>query len=403
MPKPFRLAVLNSHPIQYFAPLYAYLNRDAGLEVTALYCSDFSLRGAVDPGFRQPVSWDVDLLSGYEAAFLGKNAARRVPGGFWSLVCREVWTEIRSGRYDAVLLHGYAYAADVLAFVAAKSRGIPVFIRSETHLGLRRSAWKRRLRDGVLSVAYRFVDRFLAIGTANRDYYRALGVPPEKLFDVPYTVDNDRFMQASALSEAERAEVRHRFGLPVDRPVVLFASKFIPRKHPDDVIRAMARLRDEGLHASLLMVGTGEMEAALRALVVEYNLDDRVVFGGFVNQAELPRVYAASDVFVLPAESEPWGLIVNEVMCAGVPVVVAAEVGCVPDLVHDGCTGVLMQAGDVASLAAALRRMLDSDADRLEMGRQARNLIAGWSYEQCRLGILAAARSVQGPDQMSRR
>ena len=394
-PKPFRLAVVNSHPIQYFAPLYEYLNRDEGLEVTALYCSDFSLRGGLDPGFGQAVQWDVDLLNGYPSVFLGPHARTRVPAGFWSLVCPEVWTAIRRGKYDAVLLHGYAYGADVLAFLAAKSCGIPVFLRSETHLGLRRRAWKVRVRDGVLSVAFRFVDRFLAIGTANREYYRALGVPAEKIFDVPYTVDNDRFMQASTLSREERAGVRQRFGLPVDRPVVLFASKFIPRKHPEDVIRAVARLRDEGVDASLLMVGTGEMDAALKALVVDYNLDGRVVFGGFVNQSELPRVYAASDVCVLPAESEPWGLIVNEVMCAGIPVVVAAEIGCVPDLVQDGRTGLLMPAGDVPALAAALRRLLTSDADRLDMGRRARDLIAGWSYERCRLGIIAAARSVQ--------
>ena len=403
MAEPFRLAVVNSHPIQYFAPLYAYLNRDEGLEVTALYCSDFSLRGGLDPGFGQAVQWDVDLLNGYQSVFLGDNARRRVPAGFWSLVCPEVWTEIRRGKYDAVLLHGYAYAADVLAFLAARSRGIPVFLRSETHLGLRRQPWKRRVRDGVLSRAFRFVDRFLAIGTANREYYRALGVPSEKIFDVPYTVDNDRFMKASTLSQDECAAMRQRFGLTADRPVVLFASKFIPRKHPEDVIRAIALLRDEGVDASLLMVGTGEMEAALKALVVEYNLDGRVVFGGFVNQAELPRVYAASDVFVLPAESEPWGLIVNEVMCAGVPVVVAEEVGCVPDLVHDGRTGLLMPAGDVPALAAALRRLLAGDAERLEMGRRARDLMAGWSYERCRLGIVAAAHSVRVPDQMSPR
>jgi len=228
-------------------------------------------------------------------------------------------------------------------------------------------------------------------------------VPSEKIFDVPYTVDNDRFMKASTLSQDECAAMRQRFGLTADRPVVLFASKFIPRKHPEDVIRAIALLRDEGVDASLLMVGTGEMEAALKALVVEYNLDGRVVFGGFVNQAELPRVYAASDVFVLPAESEPWGLIVNEVMCAGVPVVVAEEVGCVPDLVHDGRTGLLMPAGDVPALAAALRRLLAGDAERLEMGRRARDLMAGWSYERCRLGIVAAAHSVRVPDQMSPR
>lgn len=392
--RPFRLAVVNSHPIQYFAPLYAYLNQDPNLEVTALYCSNSSLRGEMDQGFGQSVTWDVDLLGGYRSVFLGKDAARRTPAGFWSLVCPEVWAEIRRGRYDAVLLHGYGFAAYVLAFVAAKSCGIPVLLRSETHLGLRRTSWKRRLRDAALSMAYRFVDGFLAIGTANRAYYRSLGVPDRKIFDVPYTVDNDRFIAAARLNDADRAAVRQKFGLPADRPVVLFASKLIPRKHPDDVVRALVRLRDEGVAASLLFVGTGAMEAALRLLVVDYHLEGLVFFGGFVNQAELPRVFAASDVFVLPAESEPWGLIVNEVMCAGVPVIVAGEVGCVPDLVQDGRNGLLMQAGDVGSLTAALRRLLTNEAERRAMGREGLAMITQWSYERCRRGILAAAESV---------
>jgi glycosyltransferase involved in cell wall biosynthesis len=391
-PKPFRVAVVNSHPIQYFAPLYAYLNQDPALEVTALYCSDISLRGGLDPGFGQAVKWDVDLLAGYASVFLGENARRRVPGGFWSLVCPELWAEVRSGRYDAVWLHGYAYAADLIALVAAKSRGLPVFYRSETHLRLRRSGWKRRVRDGILAVGARFVDRFLAIGTANRDYYRSLGVPDRKIVDVPYTVDNDRFIAAARLPDAERVAMRQRFGLPPDRPVVLFASKLIARKHPDDVVRAMARLRDEGVMASLLFVGAGELEASLRSLVVEYNLSGFVAFGGFVNQAELPRVYALSDVFVLPAENEPWGLIVNEVMCAGLPVIVASEVGCVPDLVHDGSNGLLTQAGNVASLATALRRLLTDDQERVAMGRKGLEIIRDWSYERCRLGVLAAAK-----------
>ena len=334
--------MVNSHPVQYFAPLYAFLNRDASLKVTALYCSDFSLRGGMDPGFGQAVKWDVDLLGGYESVFLGPRAKSRVPAGFWSLICPEVWSEIRSGRHDAVWLHGYAYAANVLAFLAAKSRGLPVFYRSETHLGLGPWGWKRTLRDGVLSMAGRFVDRFLAIGKANRDYYLALGAPEHKIFDVPYTVDNDRFISAARLDAGQREAVRQKFGLPPGRPVVLFASKLMPRKHPDDLVHVMARLRDEGVAASLLFVGSGEMEPALRSLVVDYNLGGSVFFGGFVNQAELPSVYAASDVFVLPAENEPWGLIVNEVLCAGVPVIVAAEVGCVPDLVHDGQNGVLV-------------------------------------------------------------
>jgi len=389
----FRLAVVNSHPIQYFAPLYAFLNRDPVLDITALYCSDVSLRGAIDPGFKYSVTWDVDLLTGYRSVFLSGKPTQRAPAGFWSLICPQVWPEIRSGHYDAVLLHGYNYAVNILALLAAKTKKLPVLMRSETHLGLQRKGWKRWTRDAVLSVAYCFVDGFLAIGTANRAYYRALGVPDNKIFDVPYTVDNDRFIAAAALALEQRAEVRKKYGLPVDGVIVLYASKFMRRKHPDHMIHAMARLRDKGRDATLFMVGTGEMERELRDLTNSLAIRN-VVFGGFINQAELPKVYAASDIFVLPSENEPWGLIVNEVMCAGMPVVVSKEVGCVPDLVKDGVNGYHITPGDIGSLATALEKLLADDSLRRRMGAASLSIISGWSYELCREGITAALRQV---------
>lgn len=384
-----RIAVVNSHPIQYFAPLYACLNRDNGLELTALYCSDIGLRGDVDPSFKQILKWDVDLLSGYRAVFLGKRASKRVLNGFWSLIVPEIWSEIRSGRYDVVWLHGYSYAAHLVAFLAAKSKGLPIFMRGETHLGLSRSGWKQRMHNLLFSRAFRSVDALLAIGTANRQYYRALGVPDSKIFDVPYTVDNDRIIAAASLTQEERNAVRVRFGLSINKPVVLYASKFMRRKHPDDLIRAAALLRDRGYDFSVLMVGSGEMDAELRTLVQKLGLTN-VVFGGFINQAELPRVYAAGDVFVLPAENEPWGLIVNEVMCAGIPVVVSDEVGCVPDLVKDGINGYHMKAGSPQSLADALERLLADPGRRADMGRKSLAMIRNWGYEQCRVGLLKA-------------
>jgi glycosyltransferase involved in cell wall biosynthesis len=393
--KPVRVAVLNSHPIQYAAPLYAYLGREPSLALTALYCTDYSLRGGRDAGFGREVVWDVDLLAGYHSVFLGERAKRRSIFGFWSLVVPEVWTELRSGRYDAVILHGYAYAAFVLAFVAAKTSGVAVMMRSETHDALDRPRWKRALRDGVLRLAYRFVDRFLAVGTANAAYYRRLGVPAERIHLVPYTVDNERFIAASSLDDDERAAMRRQLGLPADKPVVMFVSKFQRRKHPEAVLLAAARLRERGIDVAVLMVGTGELDADVRQLAEALALPD-VVFPGFINQSELPRVYAVADVFVLPSSNEPWGFIINEVMCAAVPVVVSDDCGSVPDLVHDGENGRVMRAGDPASLADALADIL-SDRDRARrMGARSREIISGWDYERCRQGIAAALVGLGG-------
>lgn len=387
-----RLVVINSHPIQYFAPMYAHLSAYRDLEVTALYCSDFSLRGAIDKGFGQSVKWDIDLLSGYKSVFL-RGAERRTPRGFWSLICLDIWKEVREGGYDAVWLHGYGYAAYVLAFLAAKSRGLPVLIRSETHLLLKRPSWRRKLRDAVLSLAYRFVDGFLAIGSLNRAYYQSLGVAASKIFDVPYTVDNSRFFVEAGRESPKKRGLATQLGLRADLPVILFASKLMRRKHPELVLDALEMLQRRGIFASVLIVGSGEMEPLLRVRVAERALKS-VCFAGFVNQSDLPEFYAVSDIFVLPSEDEPWGLVVNEVMCAGLPVVASDEVGCAPDLIEGQGTGFVFKSRSAASLADALA-ILISDVDlRQKCAQRARERIAQWSYAECADGLRLALRAL---------
>lgn len=382
-----RIAVLNSHPIQYFAPLYAYLNASGDMDVTALYLSDYSVRGAADEGFGQDVKWDIDLLNGYESQFARKASRIDAVGGFFSVVAPDLWTMIRSGGYDMLWLHGHNFAAYHVAFAAAKSMGIPVLMRCETHLKLARNDAKTALRKPLLGFFYQLCDGFIAIGSMNKDFYRAMGVPEHKISFVPYTVDNARFTKASTLTEAERADVRARYGISTDRPAILYASKFQRRKHPDDLIRATQKLTAEGLDFDLVMVGSGEMASELKALADE--ADGRTVFTGFVNQQELPRIMGACDLFVLPSEDEPWGLIVNEAMCAGLPIVASSEVGCVRDLVREGENGLTFEARDIEGLAAALRPIITDPDLRRAMSMRSREIIAGWSYRQCLDGLNA--------------
>ena len=394
-PRVTRIAVLNSHPIQYFAPLYAYLNAAPDLDVTALYLSDFSIRGGKDPGFGQDVKWDLDLLAGYRSVFLGEAARAREPGGFWSLVAPEVWGELRSGRYDVLWLHGHNYAANLIAMVAAKTAGLPVMMRGETHLGLPSHGIKSMLRRPLMGTLYQACDRLLAIGSRNAAFYRAMGVADRKIFTVPYSVDNDRFVKAASLNQQRRAGVRRRYDIPPDQPAILYAAKFTPRKRPLDLLEAAQRLMtDTEQPFTVVMAGSGELEQELRMFCAEHSLDN-VVFTGFVNQSELPALYAACDAFVLPSEDEPWGLAVNEAMCASLPIVCSSEVGCAADLVHDGVNGYTPAAGDIEGLATALRRLIEDETLRQRQGRESLAGIQQWGYRQCLEGIRRALADLQ--------
>ena len=126
--------------------------------------------------------------------------------------------------------------------------------------------------------------------------------------------------------------------MPTLYPIVLYAAKLQARKHPDDLLAPPRRLKIRGIQLHVVMVGSGEMAVELVDLAARLDLDN-VHFHGFANQSALPQIYGAADVFVLPSENEPWGLAVNEAMCAGLPIVASAEVGCVADLVQAHVNG----------------------------------------------------------------
>ena len=392
----YRIAVLNSHPIQYFAPMYSYINKHSELvEIVALYGSDFGMSGNIDPGFSRNIKWDVELLQGYEAIFLGTLGKKRAPKYFFSLINPGVWNEIRSGKYDAIWMHGYNHAYYFIAYLAAKSKGLPIFFRGETHCGLKRTKWRALAHNFFVRIFFKNIDAFLSIGTANALYYKSNGVSNEKIIMVPYSVDNQRFIEEVKESVDTREFTREDLGIPSGMPIILFASKFTERKNPADLITAASILRDRGYIFCLLMVGSGELEDQLRTMVSSLEIP-HVIFTGFINQTKLPEIYAFSDMFVLPSSQEPWGLVINEAMCAGLPIIASSEVGCINDLVHEGENGYIVNPNQPLKLAQALEKILNLDPIRMKtMGKKSLEIIQTWSYEECKIGIDSAVKFVR--------
>jgi glycosyltransferase involved in cell wall biosynthesis len=385
-----RLAILNSHPIQYFAPLYRRLACEPDIDLTVFYCSRQGLEQYQDPGFSTVVRWDVPLLDGYTSIFLSSPADDHGVHGFWSLRDTSVIRKLYRGRYDALWIHGHGYATNIVAIAAARLLGMPVFMRGETHLLLSRSPVRRLARAVLMRVLYRhLVSRCLTIGSRNEAFYRSLGVPASRLVRVPYVVDNDYFAARTESYRGDLPALRASLGLPAEGTIVLYASKLIERKRPLDLLRAFAALRSEmdGIH--LVLVGSGPEEGEVRRYIEEHSVTD-VHLVGFKNQSELPKFYAAADLFVLPSEDEPWGLIINEVMAAGLPVIASEEIGATVDLVLNGVTGFVYPAGDVGALQDRLRVLCTDEPLRRTMSDAARARIATWDFEACVAGVRTA-------------
>jgi len=396
MKEQYRLAYLVSHPIQYQTPLLRYIAAQPSIDLTVFFLSDLSIRSYRDSGFGVPVQWDVPLLGGYKHVFL-PSLWKRESIGFWRPFAYGLRRYLRRGRFDALWLHGYANQANLRALAIAKLLGLKVLLRGESHLNSSGN-WlaKRAIKQVVSRGLFGLIDGFLAIGALNREFYLHFGVPEERIFLMPYAVDNSFFQVRAAEAVAGRGALRAQLGLAEDRPIILYAAKFEKRKRAGDLLNAYIRLSADRIREPrpyLLLVGDGEERPLLESRVKRLGWSS-VKFLGFVNQNLLPRYYDLCDVFVLPSEWEPWGLAVNEAMNAGKAVIVSNHVGARADLVEDGDNGFVVPVGDVALLAERLQMLCERPETTLAMGRRSRERIAAWNFDADLRGLTQALSAV---------
>lgn len=379
---PLPVVFLNSHPIQYFAPLYQQMAKDPSIDLEVLYCSDETLKGATDRQFGVQVLWDIPLLQGYAHTFLKNRAIRpSIFQGFWGLINPGVIGKLSKKRKSIVIVHGWGYFTHVLTLITAKLTGHTVCLRAETPLNqeLQKRKIVTTLKHWYLRFLFLFIDRFLYIGEQNRLFYRHLKVKEKDLLFIPYSVDNDRFQSIAA--SVSKDEARNKLGLPPGKKIFLFSGKYIGKKRPLDLLQAFAALKSQ--HAFLVMVGDGELRPQMEQFITDQGLDGQVLLTGFINQSQIPYYYAAADFFVMSSGAgETWGLSVNEAMNFGLPVIISDTCGAAYDLVKENVNGFLYPTGDIAALSGRLQQMLELDVLRYnEMAEESRRIIDQYSYK----------------------
>ncbi len=383
----YRLAVLTSHPIQYQAPLFRKLAQHPQIDLIVYFCWDFGVgKPKTDPEFGIAYTWDVPLLEGYRYEFLKNYSPSPGPARAWGLVNPSIIKRIRKGRFDAVILHGYTHVTTMLAYLAAWSSGTAILFRGETVLRAGQSIYQRLLKRSLLTHLFKRTQAFLAIGSRSREFYECYGVPRERIFLSPYAVDNEFFLAKHSELNRARNDLRTKLGVNSQTPIILFVGKLSKRKRPLDLLRAFQIVRRSN-DAALIFVGEGDERSYLERYVSENRISN-VLFVGFKNQTQLPPFYEIADIFVLPSEYEPWGLVINEAMCFGLPIIATDDVAAVSDLVRDGENGYVYHSGDVDTLARLLQHLLLDSASREEMGEKSKQIVSVWNLDGAVNGIL---------------
>jgi glycosyltransferase involved in cell wall biosynthesis len=389
--KQIRLAYLVTHPIQYQAPLLRRIACDPGIELSVFFRSDFSTGQFFDREFQKEIAWDTNLLCGYRYTVLPCIGRADRISVFKPLNYSLLW-RLKEGKFDLLWIHGYGHLYHIYAAIAAKFLGVKVLIRDEATLV---SKSRGKVRRGIKKVFFLcfsiLCDGFLAIGTMNREYYTANGIPNHKIFDVPYAVDNGFFQQKAMHAHSDCSKLRDQLSLKIGRPVILYASKLSQRKRAMDLLEAYREVANQlDPKPYLLFVGDGELRKMLMQKVKDLGLDGDVHLLGFRNQSELPRFYDLCDVFVLPSVFEPWGLAINEAMNAGCPIIASDQVGSARDLVYHGRNGFIFQSGNVQELAGYLIQTLRDPNVCRNMGAESKDIISRWDFEEDLNGLKKA-------------
>jgi glycosyltransferase involved in cell wall biosynthesis len=387
-----RVLSIGQQPAQYQAPLFRRMAARNDVDLYVAYCTLRGAEAAHDPEFGATVQWDVPLLDGYPWVQVPNRGSGAE--SFWGVRNSGLWRIIRQGHFDAVICYvSYRRATFWIARIAAKLSGAAFLFGTDTTTlnPLDGRMWKRSVKRVMWPFLFRLADQIIVPSSGSRELMLSLGLPDERVTITPYVVDNDWWLAQSA--KVDRAAVRASWGASDTDGVVLFCAKLQPWKRPFDLLEAFAKA--ELSDTLLVFAGAGPLRAELEARAVSLGMAKRVRFLGFANQSQLPAIYTAADLMVLPSVYDAFGVVVNEAMLCGCAVAASDHVGAARDLIAQGQTGFVYPCGDVDALAEVLRQAFRDRPKLNEIERMARAQMETWSpRENIQATVEAVARGI---------
>ncbi len=397
-----KLAIIVTHPIQYYAPVFKLIAKK--LELKVFYTAgDMSLNN-YDHGFKKKIEWDIPLLNDYNYEFLENTSKSKGSHHFKGIVNPDAIQQIKEYQPDAILIYGWAYKSHLKIIRYFKNR-IPIYFRGDSTILDHQSNFRSILRPIFLKWVYSHVDKAFYVGNANKSYFKKYGLKEHQLIFAPHAIDNERFI-ADRKQEAEL--IRKEFGIKSEDIIILFAGKLEQKKNPDLLLEAFIEMTYESeiqrqksevkkvdilskgicsplieiqkARFHLLFVGNGELEKSLKYKTASLNLKN-IHFLDFQNQTQMPAIYQSCDLFCLPSKGpgETWGLAVNEAMAAGKAVIVSNKVGCGVDLVNSE-NGKIFQSGNLKDLTEKLIALTNDKEALNKMGENSLKHIQDWSF-----------------------
>ena len=369
-----RLAVVVSHPIQYYVPLYRALAREPSIELHILFASRFGLETTFDWEMNVDVAWATDLTAGYSHEFLPEaDGIKQI--GFRDVDNPSVAGALARFKPDAAIIHGYAMMTMLRALAWCRLHSARAILASDSSAHGSPPGLRRTVKNMTLPWLLRQFSAALTMSDRAEQHLASLRYPRARMFRTPMMID-EGFWRAREQRPIRRARKRAELGLADDEFVVLSVAKLAPRKRMLDILAALSKLGVEHStrRVTLLVAGDGEQKEALKSFAAERGLSTR--FLGFVNIDALPELYAAADALVHAAEAEQYGMVVLEAAVMGLPLILSDETGAIgpTSIARPEANTLVFPRGDVAALAKALARLRDDSDLRRRLSDASRTI-----------------------------
>lgn len=360
-----KLAIIISHPIPYYTPVFELLARETEL------CVFYTLgpEKQYDSGFDTYVEWDIPLLDHYPYRFLENKAFKPGSAHFMGIYNPTAIETLTAYQPDYLLVYGWAHYSHLQIMCHFKGK-VPIFFRGDSTLQQHTSWLKKHIRYLFLSWVYRHVDLALYVGSNNKKYYQKFGLTQAQLIFAPHAVDNKRFSAA-----ADHTAIRKELGINQTDLLILYAGKLISQKGIELLIEGFLLAQIPGAH--LLIVGAGPLEIALKTTHIR---NKHIHFLPFQNQQKMPWIYQSCDLFCLPSTNDTWGLSVNEAMAAGKALLISDQAGAAADLVSP-FNGLVFKSGDLADFTQKLSSLCSCRHQLKLLGDFSQQNISYWSFD----------------------
>ena len=371
-----RVAILTEIISPYRIPVFNVLAKDSRFSIEVLFLAETESRRE----WRIPkeeICFPYRVLKGFIVGQGYQQGAVFLNPGILATLLQQ--------NYDCLIVGGYHHPSFWIALLYARAAGKKCLLWSESTLKDRRS--KNAIKEKFKRFLVRHASGYIVPGKAQIEYLIALGSPPEPIWLAPNAVNSAFFTHEADRLKPEKEQIKQQLGLAGN--VILYVGRLLDDKGIPELIDAFEQVLQSHPFANLVLVGDGPDRQKYVDRCCDRGLN-RVFFAGFQDQNILPRYYAIADVFVFPTRSDPWGLVLNEAMLAGLPAICSQLAGAAADLVNPGNNGFLYSPGDLKSLTQYICLLLQDDELRRKMGMRSQQIISHYTPEKMAQGFAEA-------------